>query len=90
MYGQWMLHTFCKFAPNYQATLRSLRDPYVLRAGARVIQFPFAVQVAEEKTEDELARIAERRKEQGKKLQEIAARNRTEKVRYTRAITRSK
>lgn len=61
-----------------------------MRAGARVIQFPFTVQAAEEKTEDELARIAERRKEQGKKLQEIAARNRTEKVRYTHAVTCSK
>ena len=30
--------------------------------------------------EEELARIAERRKEQGTKLQEIAAKNRTEKV----------
>lgn len=61
-----------------------------MRAGARVIQFPFTVQAAEEKTEDELARIAERRKEQGKKLQEIAARNRTEKVRYTHALAANK
>ena len=77
---QWMLHTFCEFSPDYLATLRSLRDPDALRAAARVVQFPFTVPVAEEKTEEELARIAERRKEQGKKLQEIAARNRTEKV----------
>lgn len=57
-----------------------LRDPSALQAAARIVQFPFAAPVAEEKTEEELARIAERRKEQGKKLQEIAAKNRTEKV----------
>ena len=34
----------------------------------------------EEKTEEELARIAERRREQGRKLQEIAAKSRLEKV----------
>jgi len=33
-----------------------------------------------EKTEEELAKITERRKEQGKKLQEMAARVRLEKV----------
>jgi len=45
-----------------------------------VIQFPFALPVVEEKTEEELARITEKRKEQGKKLQEIAAEKRREKV----------
>ena len=34
----------------------------------------------EEKTEEELTRIAEKRKEQGKKLQEMAAKSRMEKV----------
>ncbi|KAI6153133.1 chromatin remodeling complex subunit [Pisolithus tinctorius] len=82
--ASWMLHNFCEFSPDYQATLRSLRDPNVMRAAARVVQFPFTVPVTEEKTEEELARIAERRKEQGKKLQEMAAKNRMEKVRRTR------
>lgn len=36
--------------------------------------------MVEEKTEEELARIAEKRKEQGKKLQEMAAEKRREKV----------
>jgi actin-related protein 5 len=45
-----------------------------------VVQFPFVVPVTEEKTEEELTRIAERRKEQGKKLQEMAANKRMEKV----------
>jgi actin-related protein 5 len=33
-----------------------------------------------EKTEEDIARLAERRKEQGKKLQEMAARVRSERV----------
>jgi len=45
------------------------------------VQFPFVLPVVEEKTEEELARIAEKRKEQGKKLQEMAAEKRREKVR---------
>ncbi|KAL4069236.1 hypothetical protein J3A83DRAFT_4095857 [Scleroderma citrinum] len=78
--ASWMMQTFCEFSPNYQATLRSLRDPDALRMAARVVQFPYTVPVADEKTEEELARIAERRKEQGKKLQELAAKSRTEKL----------
>ncbi|KAH7911817.1 hypothetical protein BJ138DRAFT_1135143 [Hygrophoropsis aurantiaca] len=76
----WMLHKFCEVAPDYLAALRILKDPLKLRASERIIQFPFALPVVEEKTEEELARIAEKRKEQGKKLQEIAAKNRMEKL----------
>lgn len=60
--------------------LHSLKIAANLRASERVIQFPFTLPVVEEKTEEELARIAEKRKEQGKKLQEMAAKNRMEKV----------
>ncbi|KAL4242856.1 actin family protein [Abortiporus biennis] len=76
----WMLQTFCEFATDYPALLRSLKDPLNLRAADRIIQFPFTVAVAEEKTEEELARIAERKKEQGRKLQEIAAKARQDKL----------
>lgn len=75
-----MLQNFCEFAPDYQALLRGLKDPLNLRASERIIQFPFVVPVTEEKTEEELARIAERKKEQGRKLQEMAAKSRMEKV----------
>lgn len=57
-----------------------LQNPLNLRASERVVQFPFALPVIEEKTEEELARIAEKRREQGKKLQEMAAEKRKEKV----------
>jgi len=75
-----MLQNFCEFAEDYPSTLGSLKIPANMRASERVIQFPFALPVVEEKTEEELARIAEKRKEQGKKLQEMAAKNRMEKV----------
>jgi len=75
-----MMQNFCEFAPDYLEQIRRLRQPDALRAGARIIQFPFALPVVEEKTEEELARITERRREQGKKLQEIAAKNRQEKL----------
>jgi len=75
-----MLHNFCSFATDYSAILRSLKVPANMRAAERIIQFPFSIPVVEEKTEEELARVAEKRKEQGKKLQELAAKSRMEKV----------
>lgn len=75
-----MFHNFCEFATDYPSTLRSLKIPVNMRASERIVQFPFALPVVEEKTEEEIARIAEKRKEQGKKLQEMAAKNRMEKV----------
>lgn len=53
----------------------------MLRDAERIVQFPYNTPVTEEKTEEDLLRIAERRKEQGRKLQEIAAKARMDKVR---------
>ncbi len=75
-----MLRNVCSFATDYTAHLRSLSSPEALRASECIIQFPFVLPVQEEKTEEELARIADKRKEQGKKLQEMAAKNRAEKL----------
>ncbi|PPQ97040.1 hypothetical protein CVT26_001298 [Gymnopilus dilepis] len=80
IHTNWMLHNFCEVAPDFPALLRKLQDPLNMRASEVVVQFPFAVPVTEEKTEEELARIAEKRKEQGRKLQEIAAKSRMEKL----------
>ncbi|TFK38658.1 actin-like ATPase domain-containing protein [Crucibulum laeve] len=80
MQTNWMLHNFCEFAPDYPSLLRSLKDPLALRASERIVQFPFALPVVEEKTEEELARITEKRREQGRRLQEIAAKSRIEKL----------
>ena len=67
-------------SPDYAALLRSLRDPLQLRAVERIIQFPFVLPAADERTEEEIARAAEKRRDQGKKLQEMAAKARLEKV----------
>jgi actin-related protein 5 len=76
-----MLQTHCSFAvPSYHSLLSSLKQPSTLTASTRIIQFPFTTLVQEEKTDEELARIAEKRKEQGRKLQEISAAKRIEKV----------
>jgi actin-related protein 5 len=76
----WLMRMHCAIAPDYPALMRALADPLALRAHTLALQFPFAVPVAEEKTEEELARIAERRREQGRKLQELAAKARSEKL----------
>ena len=77
-----MLHSFCQVATDFPTLLRELRDPLKLRASEVIVQFPFTLPVTEEKTEEELAKMAEKRKEQGKKLQEMAAKMRVEKVRF--------
>lgn len=75
-----MLQNLCEYATDYQALLRALKDPLKLREIECIVQFPFALPPSEEKTEEELIKIAERRKEQGRKLQELAAKTRMEKV----------
>jgi len=82
-----MLRNFCEVAEDYTSLIRSFNDPNVLRAHEKIVQFPFTVPVADEKTEEELARAAEKRKEQGRKLQEIAAKTRMEKVGYQLPLT---
>lgn len=83
---QWMLQNFCEFSIDYPGLLRRLKDPLSMRASERILQFPFTLPTIEEKTEEELARIAERKREQGRKLQEIAAKARQEKVCHSRAF----
>lgn len=75
-----MLQTFCEFSNDYPSLLRSLSDPVALSRSGKIIQFPFAQPAVDEKTEEEQARLTERRKEQGKRLQEMAAKARVEKV----------
>jgi hypothetical protein len=53
-------------SPDYTALLRRLRDPLQLRAIERIIQFPFVLSVADKCTEEEIARAAEKRREQVK------------------------
>lgn len=77
---QWLLQNKCEFATDYPELIRSMNDPLNIKSRQIVVQFPFNAPTNEEKTEEDLARMAERRREQGKKLQEIAAKARQEKA----------
>ncbi|KAG0041402.1 Nuclear actin-protein involved in chromatin remodeling [Gryganskiella cystojenkinii] len=71
-------HTYV--AHDYVQELASYEDPEVFKTKDRVIQFPFVAPVIEEKSEEEQARLAAKRKEQGRRLQEQAAKARLEKL----------
>ncbi|KAG8741536.1 Nuclear actin-protein involved in chromatin remodeling [Ceratobasidium sp. 414] len=75
-----VLHTLCEIAPDYNEKLRELSNSEQMLAADRVVQFPFISPTETEKTEEELARLAEKRKEAGRRLQEMAAQKRLEKV----------
>ncbi|KAG8700208.1 Nuclear actin-protein involved in chromatin remodeling [Ceratobasidium sp. 394] len=75
-----VLHTLCEVAPDYNEKLRELSNPEQMLAADRVVQFPFVSPIETEKTEEELARQAEKRKEAGRRLQELAAQKRLEKL----------
>ncbi|KAJ7232861.1 actin-like protein Arp5p [Mycena haematopus] len=78
--SQWILHNFCEFSPDYVGLLRSLASPQALRQADRIIQFPFALQVQEEKDSGGARTNCRASQEQGRKLQEMAAKMRTEKL----------
>ncbi|KAG0317555.1 Nuclear actin-protein involved in chromatin remodeling [Dissophora globulifera] len=71
-------HTYV--AHDYLEELASYEDPEIFKKKDRVIQFPFVAPVVEEKTEEEQARLTAKRKEQGRRLQEQAAKARLEKL----------
>ncbi|GAA5940758.1 uncharacterized protein JCM15063_006353 [Sporobolomyces koalae] len=67
--------------PDYQTLNRHLaRDPKHIVAQDRIIQFPFTSTVVEEKTEEELQKLSDRKKEAARRLQEQAAKQRAEKM----------
>ncbi|KAK8845440.1 hypothetical protein IAR55_006153 [Kwoniella newhampshirensis] len=78
--ASFMYRETCYFATDYDEELRSLADPDKLSAMTKIVQFPFAKPEVSEKTEAELAAALERRKEQGRRLQEMQAKQRAEKL----------
>lgn len=70
----------CYVSTDYKDEVANYLLPEVLKEKDRIAQFPFTEAIVPVKTEEELARIAERRKESGRKLQEQAAKMRLEKV----------
>ncbi|EAW13513.1 actin-related protein ARP5 [Aspergillus clavatus NRRL 1] len=75
-----LVHKHCYVSTDYDRELNSYLDWTGLEDRDHVIQYPFTEHVVPEKTEEELARIAERKKESGRRLQEQAAKMRLEKL----------
>lgn len=73
---------YCYVLENYQEDLKHILDMDVLEHTDIVVQAPVDVSVGTEKkkSEEELARQAQKRKEQGKRLQEQAQQKRLEKA----------
>ena len=70
----------CYISQNFDEEMRHFLDWSGLEDRDHIIQYPFTEHVVVEKSEEELARIAERKKEGGRRLQEQAARMRLEKL----------
>lgn len=76
----------CYISSDYKEEVTGYLEPETLQEKDRVVQFAFTELVKVEKSQEELDRIAERRKESGRKLQEQAAKARLEKV-HTLSVT---
>lgn len=75
-----LVREHCYVSQDYEHELSKYLDWTGLEDRNHVIQFPFTEQVVVQKTEEELARAAEKRKESGRRLQEQAAKMRLEKL----------
>ncbi|KAL8652031.1 MAG: hypothetical protein Q9226_004439 [Calogaya cf. arnoldii] len=75
-----MVRNHCYISQDYDREISSFLDWSGLEDRDHVIQYPFTEQVIIEKSEEELARIAERKREGGRRLQEQAAKMRLEKL----------
>ncbi|CAI7659940.1 unnamed protein product [Penicillium pancosmium] len=75
-----LVHKHCYVSEDFDRELGGYLDWTGLEARDHVIQYPFTEHIVVEKSEEELARIAERKKESGRRLQEQAAKMRLEKL----------
>ena len=72
---------YCYLSPDYGTELATYLDWSGLEEDRDIlVQYPFTEQVVVEKSAEDLARIAERKKESGRRLQEQAAKMRLEKL----------
>ena len=78
--AEFMLRDFCYVSRDYNEELSGYLEWTGLEDRERIIQYPFTEEVIVQKTEEELARIAERKKESGRRLQEQAAKMRLERL----------
>ena len=75
-----MVRDHCYVSTDYEEELRGYLDWSGLEERNHIIQYPFTEQIVIEKSEEDLAKIAERKREGGRRLQEQAAKMRLEKL----------
>ena len=75
-----MVREHCYVSQHFDKEMRTYLDWTGLEERDHLIQYPFTEHVTVEKSEEELARIAERKKESGRRLQEQAAKMRLDKL----------
>ncbi|KAK3987849.1 putative actin-related protein 5, partial [Cladorrhinum sp. PSN332] len=75
-----MVRDFCYVSLDYDKELSQFMEWTGLEDRERIVQYPYTEEVIIQKTEEELARIAERKKESGRRLQEQAAKMRLERL----------
>jgi actin-related protein 5 len=78
--AEQMVRDFCYVSLDYDRELARFLDWTGLEDRERIVQYPYTEEVVVQKTEEELARIAERKKESGRRLQEQAAKMRLERL----------
>ena len=78
--AQEMVREHCYISQDFDNEMRHFLDWTGLEDRDHIIQYAFTEQVVVEKTEEELAKIAERKKESGRRLQEQAAKMRLDKL----------
>ena len=78
--AEHMIRDHFYVSDDFDGELRSYLDWTGLEDRDLVIQYPYTEEVVVQKSEEELARIAERKKESGRRLQEQAAKMRLEKL----------
>ncbi len=78
--AEHMVRDFCYVSKDYDQELAHYMDWSGLEERERIVQYPYTEEVIIQKTEEELARIAERKKESGRRLQEQAAKMRLERL----------
>lgn len=78
--AEFMLHDHCYLSKDYDEELSTMLDWTGLEDRDHVIQYPYTEEIIVQKSEEELAKIAERKREGGRRLQEQAAKMRLEKL----------
>ncbi|KAF1837079.1 actin-like ATPase domain-containing protein [Decorospora gaudefroyi] len=75
-----LVREHCYVSQDYEADLSRCLDWTGLEDRDHTVQFPYTEQIVVQKTEEELAAAAEKRKESGRRLQAQAAKMRLEKL----------